>query len=240
MNTIRFDKKNVKMVAHRGASGLECENSCAAFIAAGNRSYYGIETDVHKTGDGNYIIIHDDTTGRVAKGPGMTVEKSHFEDLRKLSVLDINGKERGDLQLPTPEEYFSICRKYEKKAVFELKNPFTEEEIAEIIQIVSQSGWLDHTIFISFSYFNVKTVRQMLPDAEVQFLTSKEITKELVQQLKEDRLSLDVRYDRLNEKTMQRLKEANITVNCWTVDDRTHAERLVALGVDFITTNCLE
>ena len=33
------------MIAHRGVSGLELENTCAAFVAAGNRSYFGIETD---------------------------------------------------------------------------------------------------------------------------------------------------------------------------------------------------
>ena len=49
MNTIKVDRKNTLMVAHRGVSGIEKENTCAAFVAAGNRSYYGVETDVHRT-----------------------------------------------------------------------------------------------------------------------------------------------------------------------------------------------
>ena len=44
MDTIKIEKKNTLMVAHRGVSGLEKENTLAAFIAAGNRSYYGVET----------------------------------------------------------------------------------------------------------------------------------------------------------------------------------------------------
>ena len=47
MNTIKINKKNVKIVAHRGLSGIEVENTNAAFVAAGNRSYYGIETDIY-------------------------------------------------------------------------------------------------------------------------------------------------------------------------------------------------
>ena len=35
------------MVAHRGVSGLERENTCPAFVAAGVKSYWGIETDIH-------------------------------------------------------------------------------------------------------------------------------------------------------------------------------------------------
>ena len=38
MNTIKFDKKNALVVAHRGLSGIERENTNAAFVAAGNRS----------------------------------------------------------------------------------------------------------------------------------------------------------------------------------------------------------
>ncbi len=49
MDTIKIEKKNTLMVAHRGVSGLEKENTLAAFVAADNRSYYGVETDVHRT-----------------------------------------------------------------------------------------------------------------------------------------------------------------------------------------------
>ena len=49
MNTIKINKGTTLMVAHRGVSGLERENTAAAFVAAGNRSYYGVETDIHRT-----------------------------------------------------------------------------------------------------------------------------------------------------------------------------------------------
>ena len=55
MNTIKLNTAgtNVKMIAHRGLSGLEAENTCAAFVAAGNREkYFGIECDIHRTLDG--------------------------------------------------------------------------------------------------------------------------------------------------------------------------------------------
>lgn len=54
MDTIKMNSRSVRMIAHRGVSGLERENTCAAFVAAGNRSYFGIETDVYQTADGNY------------------------------------------------------------------------------------------------------------------------------------------------------------------------------------------
>ena len=58
-DTKKVSFSTVRMIAHRGVSGLERENTNAAFIAAGNRSYYGIETDLHRTRDGHFIIFHD-------------------------------------------------------------------------------------------------------------------------------------------------------------------------------------
>ena len=60
------DRKNTLIVAHRGVSGIEPENTISAFIAAANRSYFGIETDVHKTADGKFILTHDDNAKRVS------------------------------------------------------------------------------------------------------------------------------------------------------------------------------
>ena len=65
-DTVKIQKGNTKMVAHRGLSGIETENTAAAFIAAANRSYYGIETDIHKTADGQFVCMHDDNAKRVS------------------------------------------------------------------------------------------------------------------------------------------------------------------------------
>ena len=37
-DTVRVRTPGVRMIAHRGLSGIEKENTCAAFVAAGNRS----------------------------------------------------------------------------------------------------------------------------------------------------------------------------------------------------------
>ena len=138
------------MIAHRGLSGIEKENTCSAFVAAGNRSYFGVETDVHVTADGQFIIIHDDTTRRVALDD-LTVENSTYETLRSLRLCDKDGKRgRKDLMLPSLSEYIQICKKYEKVSVLELKNHMQPQEIDRIIDVIRVEGWLERTIFISF------------------------------------------------------------------------------------------
>lgn len=89
MDTVKINHGNTKMIAHRGLSGIEQENTNAAFVAAGNRSYYGIETDVHRTADGQYVIIHDDTTARVTNSAwDVNVEQVPYRDIQAILLPD--------------------------------------------------------------------------------------------------------------------------------------------------------
>ncbi len=239
MNTVKFDKKKSHVIAHRGLSGIEKENTNAAFIAAGNRSYFGIETDVHKTLDGKYVVIHDDTTGRVAVDD-LEVEKSDFDCLRSLLLTDTDGKKgRTDIRIPTLSEYISICKKYEKTAVLELKNGFEASEIAEITDIIASLGYLDNVIFISFCLDNLLVLRKILPNSSLQYLVT-EYSSELFNTLVENKLDLDILYTALTEENIIELHSAGIKINCWTCDDPQYAEKLSAWGIDFITSNILE
>ena len=90
-----------KESVHRSVSGIEKENTALASVAAGNRSHFGIETDMHRTLDGKFVCIHDDTTKRVAIDD-LTVEKSTFETLMALKLADTDGERgMGDLRIPT-------------------------------------------------------------------------------------------------------------------------------------------
>lgn len=239
MNTIKFDSKNTRVIAHRGLSGIEKENTNAAFIAAGNRSYFGIETDVHKTADGKFVTIHDDSTGRVALD-NLEVEKSTFDTLRRLLLADRNGvKGREELHIPTLREYIDTCKRYEKKAVLELKNEFTKEEIAEICAEINEAEYLENVIFISFVFDNLVRLRELFPNCEVQFLID-DYSDELPERLAKHGFDLDIKYSSLNSENIAALKSRGIKINCWTCDDREKAEELCRLGIDFITSNILE
>ena len=242
MNTIKINKQgsDVKMIAHRGLSGLERENTCAAFVAAGNReAYWGIETDVHCTADGKYVIIHDDTTTRVS-GETYTVEETDFDTLRSLRLMDKNADgSRWDLVLPTLEEYISVCKKYDKIAVLELKNPMPEAAIVEIIKTVEDMDYADKMVVISFYFDNLVLLRKHFPKQKAQFLLVGWDDKWLPK-LKENDLGLDVRHTAVTAELVEKIHGIGQEVNCWTVDDPAEAFRVIRCGVDYITTNILE
>ncbi len=238
MNTIKINVQNKKIVAHRGASRLEKENTLAAFIAAGNRSYYGIECDIHRTADGRYVVIHDETTKRVA-GDSVDVENSSFHLVRSVVLDDIDGTKRKDLFPPTLEEYLKLCVKYEKTAVIELKGAFEKPWIKEVLDILYARGDSENTVFISFYADNLIMLREWAPRQKAQLLTDK-WSDDLIPLLKKHRLDLDILYSALDKQRIDDAHNNGISVNCWTVDDPTVAEQLLSWGVDYITSNCLE
>jgi len=239
MDTIKFSNKNTLVVAHRGLSGIEVENTSSAFVAAGNRSYYGIETDIHKTADGRFVTVHDDNLNRIA-GADIEIEQTTLEEIQSVVLIDKDGsKNRADLRICTLENYISICKKYKKHCILELKSDFTDTETKRFIEIIDNYGYLDNVTFISFNYDNLLKVRKILPKQSAQFLFV-EITEEIIEKVKKDKFDIDVYYKSLTKENIKRFHDSGIKVNCWTVDEIKDAERLARWGVDFITTNILE
>ncbi len=240
MTTVKFDAGSVQMIAHRGVSDLERENTAAAFVAAGNRSYFGIESDVHVTADGQYIIIHDDRTGRVADR-NIPVEGSTLKELRALRLTDLEGNPRADLCFPTLEEYVHICRHYGKTAVIELKNNMTAEHIQGIYDVFKSNDYLQKTVFITFCYNNLVLLRQIDKHVAAQFLIHAMPPQEqLLSMLTDIHVDLDTHFQNITPAFVSACHERGIKVNVWTVDSLKEAARVRDAGVDYITTNILE
>lgn len=240
MDTIKIpDHGHTKIIAHRGLSGIERENTCAAFVAAGNRSYFGIETDVRKTIDGHFVLCHDDDTARNCIDK-LVPEDSTFRSLRRLQYLDSDGTfDRADLMMPSLQEYIKICKRYGKTCVLELKGKYTEDQMTKLLSVISSFDYESSIIFISFSLTNLLVLRGIRPEANVQYLTC-DVKPETIQVLIDNRMDLDVQYDCLTKDVVDDLHSRGVTVNCWSVDRLEDAQNLIAMGVDQITSNILE
>ncbi len=240
-NTIKLENKGyTQMIAHRGMCGLEPENTNAAFVAAGNRSYYGIEADVHKTADGKFVIMHDENTLRMS-GDDIEISKASYETLRSLRLKQKDGKRgRTDLRIPSLEEYLEICRHYGKKAILELKDEFTPEEIDEICRVAEQLEYMEHTVFISFRLNNLLLLKERNPEQAAQYLVEKDITDALIQEMADRNMGVDAFQNAFTEEIIQKCREKGVITNAWTVNEPEMARKLIDWGIDYITTNILE
>lgn len=236
--TVAFNKRDTLVIAHRGLSGLEVENTASAFTVAGERSYYGIEADVRMTLDGKLIICHDDTLKRLS-GQEISVNNSTFEKLMSIPLYDKNSEIPGDERLTDLHSFISICKQYDKQAILELKQKFNKEEIAGIIDVIKDNGYIDRVTFISFDYDNLLYVRSLLPEQPAMYLFS-ELDDEITARLIRDKIDVGIRHDSLTRAALSEFHNGGLKVNCWTVDNKARAEKLARWGVDYITTNILE
>lgn len=242
MDTIKINKNHVKMIAHRGLSGLERENTYPAFIAAANRSYFGIETDVHKTADGEFVVIHDETTERVSGGKhNIDVEKSSFDTFKDIILPDLDGKtDRRDIKIPLLVDYIRICKKYEKICVLEIKNALSKTDLSKIMEIVKAEDYEDGMIYISFDFENCLKLREINETAKIQWLVGKDVKDEHIKIMKEKHIDADIYYPVLTKEIIDDFHNFGLEVNCWTCDNKADAERLIEIGIDYITSNILE
>ena len=241
MDNIRIDHGAVRMVAHRGLSALERENTCAAFVAAGVRTYFGIETDVHVTADGKYLICHDHDLKRVSGGVELNIEANKFDLLQSVPLLDTDGVSyRSDLFPPALEDYVLICRKYGKESVLELKGLIEEKHIAGIAATVRDLGHLEQTTFISFTRENLVSLRKVCPEAKMQLLDGGELKPDDLDFMKLYNAGADFYWKSVTKELVDAVHAEGLEFNVWTVDDPAVAAQMIDLGVDYITSNILE
>ena len=236
--TKKIDRSDAQIVAHRGLSGIEVENTEAAFIAAGEHSYYGIEADVRKTVDGKFVMCHDADLKRIS-GQRIDVESSTLADLLEIPLLNIDGEKDDSIHLTTLENYISICKQYGKQAILELKSDFTKDEVGNIIDIIISADYLDRVTFISFNYDNLLYVREFSPEQSAMYLFSK-MSEDIYEMLIRDRIDVAIKHTKLTKSDLERFHDAGLKVNCWTVDNSSTAEKYAKWGVDYITSNILE
>jgi len=78
-----FAQNQLKLIGHRGASGVAPENTLAAVKEAFRMNASGVEVDVHLTSDNKVVVIHDSSLQRTAGVP-LQVAKTLSEGSQKV------------------------------------------------------------------------------------------------------------------------------------------------------------
>ena len=82
-------------------------------------------------------------------------------------------------------------------------------------------------------------IREKLPHQRAQYLVC-EFGEDLLEILTKHRLNLDIHHKAVTPENVKACHDAGIEVNVWTVDTVEDAQRVIACGVDYITSNILE
>lgn len=233
-------QQSVNLIAHRGLSGVAPENTAPAYEEAGKAGYFGAECDVYRTKDGVWVLSHDSLTYRMMDKTAF-VEKKTYDELLSMTVDNgVNADKYPDLKICSFEEYLEICVKYDMKAIIELKSKNNAEHYDEILALVRKHD--AQAVFISFKLDNLKAMRKLTAEYPVWY-----IVKTIEEQSISDALALGgecgINFNGNNEKNtpeiVQKCLDKGLEVGAWTIDDRETMNRLLDMGVTYITTNCI-
>jgi glycerophosphoryl diester phosphodiesterase len=215
----------VIVTGHRGAAGLEPENTIRSFKRALTLGVDQVELDVHFTRDRALVVIHDDTVDRTTNGRGPV----HALTLDEVRTLDAGKGER----VPTLQEVIDLVK---GRAVLqiELKGLGVEEAV---VTTVEANRIVDEVVVTSFRHYMVRKVKALNPRVStgVLFHCLPLDAPRLARDAGAEGLHPHVNY--IDGHLVEDGHRYGLKVRAWNTDDPEQMRWLLTLGVDAIGSN---
>jgi glycerophosphoryl diester phosphodiesterase len=210
------------VIAHRGASGYHLENSRAAFTAAVELGADGVELDVHGTADHGFVVHHDPTL------PGLG------------RIADLTAEQTEQYALPSGEPVLFL-----DEALGILSGILVYVEVKSIpldadgalIQVLDRGPSPERYAVHSFDHRIIRRLGQLRATlSRGILLCSRPVDPApLVDQAGADTVWLDRQW--VDRAVVDQMRERNVGVIAWTVDDAEEIRHLQQLDVAGICGN---
>jgi len=222
------------VIAHRGASAYEPENTLRAFALAIEQGARMIELDLHATRDGQVVVIHDFTLNHTTSLTGRVNERT----LAEIKVADAGNGER----VPTLDETLDLTLG-KVRLYLEIKDPRAAEET---LRIIRARRCQDDVMLASFDLALMRRLGDEVRDIELGVILGNETFNPVVR-WREAFPWLALR--RINYQTLcmqvslcygylaRRAKASGKKLYVWTADEDAQFATMIARGVDGIVTN---
>ena len=214
-----------QIIAHRGASKAERENTIAAFRRAGDMSSDAVELDVRRTRDGAMAVHHDD----------------HLADGR--NIVDLDATDLPE-HVPFLDQALDACEGMWVN--IEIKNDPDEPDYDEtdrvahlLADLLARRGESPRWLISSFRRETVDVMRRLAPNVATAWLTVDVTDAEALADslVASGHAALHPWVGSLTRETVQAMHARGLAVNVWTCDDPNRMRELAEWGIDGICTN---
>jgi len=211
------------VIAHRGASGYELENSLAAFRAAARLGADAVELDVHASADGALVVHHDETIGGTHHIPHLSARQLQGFRLANGEPIPILAQalEAAGRSLQVFVEVKSLAPQFDGRLLEALdRGP-------------NPAGYAVH----SFDHRIVRRLGLARPSLPRGVLCSAYLVRPLA--ALEDAGATILWQERtiVDRALVEAMHAAGHRIVVWTVDEPEDMRHLIGLAVDGICTN---
>ena len=232
------------IVAHRGASAVEAENTLASFEAAVSSGAGAVEFDVRVTADGRAVVMHDPTVDRTTDGMGLVAQLS-MRDVKRLRI----ATQRGLAEVPTLHE--ALAALSGRVAVdIEIKNipgeldfdPSRERAVELVHAALDDVAFVGPVIVSSFNPLSLAASRAAHPEVATGLLTEDGVEAAAALHFSAEQghrwvLPFIDRVRAAGPSFAEAVHDTGLLLGTWITDDPDEARALLATGVDAVATN---
>jgi len=224
--------------------GYSPENTIISFEDAVRRGADVVEMDVQLSADAEIVVMHDSSVDRTTNGEGLV------RDLpwRKIKTLDAGvwyGPGYTDQFVPCLKDVLKHFRgrKTARGAalgfIIELKTVRgSGGSLADsVVKLIKDEDMQDRCFVISFDTVALQEVRQADKHLPTGFLYNEEAEDRLLQAKQMGAHAIFARKTCISGKGVAAAHKAGLMVATWTANTKVEMKRMIACGVDAITTN---
>lgn len=210
------------VIAHRGASGYEYENSRAAFRRAIMLDADGVELDVHATRDGEIVVHHDAIIPEIGPIAGLSLAEAREVPLR-------NGE-----TLPLLREILELVG--DRDVWVEVKS-LPERYDSVLLATLDEGPSPERYAVHSFDHRIVHRLGEARPSLARGILLSAYLWDAVTVMRSVGASTLWQEWQQVDEELVAQVHAAGGSIIAWTVNEIGDLDRLVRLGVDGLCGN---
>jgi glycerophosphoryl diester phosphodiesterase len=223
----------VLIIAHRGASGANPENTLAAFSSAISMKPGMVEFDVSLTKDKIPVVFHDTKMHRLTGHKG-NLRNYTYPQLRTFDIGSWFDRKFSAERILTLEEALEVL-KYQKINV-EIKPDSYGSEI-RILETVKSMKRRSDVIITSYDDRILESIRKHDRDIAIGAVAVFRWKKKLKKICRLNGICINPRISLLSERLVRQAHENNLSVFSWVVNERKSLQKAIKLKADGIFTD---
>jgi glycerophosphoryl diester phosphodiesterase len=249
-----FLEERVHVHAHAGGDHLNPGNTMLAFAHAVDLGVDVLELDTQITADGVIVVIHDDTVDRTTDGAGRVVDFTYAE-LQELDAAydwrppggaaDAYPFRGRGLTIPTLQEVLEAFPDVGVNLDMKADDPRVPAATCDVIRATGREA---SVMAASFLDANLRRFRELCPDVATS-AGPDEVRAFYVFNLlglgrwtspAADAFQVPVRQGSIEivvPRMVRGLRERNVRLDVWTINDEAEMRRLLDLGVGGLITD---